>query len=59
LDPSRFVRPIRNSRFHDTLTALGWQPVYRDERAEVLIPPPNVTQDAGMKWPFATALFDQ
>ncbi|MDB5358631.1 MAG: putative rane protein [Phycisphaerales bacterium] len=53
------VLPIRNSRFHDTLIALGWQPAYRDERAEVLVPPAKVAQEAGGKWPFATTLFDQ
>ncbi|HWE93462.1 MAG TPA: hypothetical protein VG269_05755 [Tepidisphaeraceae bacterium] len=53
------VLPIRNSRFHDTLTALGWQPVYRDERAEVLIPPAGTARDTGAKWPFAATFFDQ
>ncbi|MDB5302097.1 MAG: hypothetical protein JWO87_3760, partial [Phycisphaerales bacterium] len=53
------VLPLRNSRFHDTLTALGWQQAYHDDRAEVLVPPPNLVRETEAKWPFATTIFDQ
>jgi hypothetical protein len=35
------VLPARGSIFRAALVSLGWRPVYRDERAEVLLPPPS------------------
>jgi hypothetical protein len=35
------VLPAEKSRFHDALIQLGWTSAYRDEQAEVLLPPPQ------------------
>jgi len=35
--------PAANSRFKDALLTLGWQSVYADDRAEVLIPPQRLS----------------
>lgn len=34
------ILPVERSAFRESLASLGWSTVYRDERAEVLIPPP-------------------
>jgi hypothetical protein len=36
------ILPIANSRFCESLTKLGWKQIYKDDRAEVLIPPATV-----------------
>jgi hypothetical protein len=36
---SAAVLPVHGSRFHAELIAMGWQSVFRDDRAEVLLPP--------------------
>ena len=36
------ILPTANSRFHASLTELGWKCVFRDERSEVLVPPASV-----------------
>jgi hypothetical protein len=41
---SAAIVPIGRSRFRDTLVDLGWQSVWHDERAEVLLPPAPVTE---------------
>jgi hypothetical protein len=55
------ILPVEQSRFREPLAVLGWTTVYRDDRAEVLIPPPIPvvkTQDA--KWRgLATLLFEE
>lgn len=33
------ILPAKDSRFHDALCALGWRSAFRDEHAEVLLPP--------------------
>jgi hypothetical protein len=33
------VLPLKKSSFHDALSALGWRSVYKDDQAEVLLPP--------------------
>jgi len=38
------ILPVARSRFHDALLALGWRSAFRDDRAEVLLPP---LQNAG------------
>jgi hypothetical protein len=40
--------PVTKSAFRSTLVQLGWTPVYRDERAEVLLPPANVAGNKGI-----------
>jgi len=36
------ILPLTKSRFRESLSQLGWKRVYKDERAEVLIPPASV-----------------
>jgi hypothetical protein len=36
------VLPVTKSRFRDSLLSLGWTSIYRDVRAEVLIPPADI-----------------
>src|SRR5262249_15965764 len=38
VDADAAIVPIRNSRFRAALGELGWRSVYRDARAEVLMP---------------------
>jgi hypothetical protein len=33
------ILPASGSKFHDTLADLGWRTAFRDERAEVMLPP--------------------
>lgn len=40
-DADAAILPVRKSRFHDALIALGWRVVYSDKFAEVLVPPEN------------------
>jgi hypothetical protein len=55
------ILPIEKSTFREPLAALGWTTVYRDERAEVLIPPPMpVVKTEGTNWRgLATLLFEE
>jgi hypothetical protein len=39
VDADAAILPIRKSRLRAALSELGWTSVYRDERAEVLLPP--------------------
>ena len=36
------VLPAARSKFHDSLAKVGWTTTYRDERAEVMLPPAAV-----------------
>lgn len=36
------ILPTGRSRFRDSLSQLGWKPVFKDARAEVLVPPASV-----------------
>jgi hypothetical protein len=55
------ILPVERSRFREPLAALGWTTVYRDERAEVLIPPPMpVVKAQEPNWRgIATLLFEE
>jgi hypothetical protein len=55
------ILPIEQSRFREPLAALGWSTVYRDDRAEVLIPPSMpVVQTKETNWRgLATLLFEE
>jgi hypothetical protein len=55
------ILPVDRSAFRDTLAALGWCTVYRDERAEVLVPPQMpVAQSEKADWRgLATLLFEE
>jgi len=39
------VLPKNRSRFRNALVSLGWQSVYHDDRAEVLLPPTKLTTE--------------
>ena len=39
------ILPVGNSRFRSTLLSMGWKPVHRDDRAEVLVPPEKSIAD--------------
>ena len=48
------ILPAKGSEFHDALVSLGWRSAFRDERAEVLLPPAQV-RESGADW--SSALF--
>lgn len=50
------VLPAQNSLFHDPLTRLGWKTVYRDDRAEVMVPPETAAMPQN-DWPTASIFF--
>lgn len=39
LDADAAVLPVKDSTFRHALTQTGWRSIYRDERAEILLPP--------------------
>lgn len=43
---SAAIVPVNRSRFREPLLSLGWTSAYRDDRAEVLLPPPPVLTDS-------------
>jgi hypothetical protein len=49
------VLPTHNSIFHDSLAHLGWTTAYRDDRSEVMLPPPGVSPKSS-DWPSASIL---
>jgi len=50
------ILPASDSRFRQTLVDLGWTVAYRDDRAEVLIPPPHSARAAEpIDWHWAAA----
>jgi hypothetical protein len=55
------ILPVERSAFHETLAALGWSTVYRDDRAEVLVPPqiPIVKTEKNDWHGLATLFFDE
>ena len=56
------ILPARSSLFRHSLVRLGWTSVYRDERAEVLVPPPSdpvaEQQERERRWSLASLLGD-
>jgi GNAT superfamily N-acetyltransferase/uncharacterized membrane protein len=51
------VLPVRGSKFHDALVDLGWRTSFRDEQAEVMLPPTR--PDPPSRWaPAAMILGD-
>jgi hypothetical protein len=53
------VLPIERSTFQNTLLKQGWQVVYHDDRAQVLLPPATPVQGAKPRWPFASVMFGE
>jgi hypothetical protein len=51
------ILPASNSVFRQALIDLGWQTAYRDERAEVLVPPPNAAE-VPLDWRWAATFLD-
>jgi hypothetical protein len=49
------VLPTHNSVFHDSLAHLGWTTAYRDDRSEVMLPPPAAPPKQS-DWPSASIL---
>jgi hypothetical protein len=52
------ILPTHNSVFHDSLEKLGWTTAYRDERSEVMLPPPG-TGPKPSDWPSASILLGE
>ncbi|HWE01773.1 MAG TPA: hypothetical protein VG326_05135 [Tepidisphaeraceae bacterium] len=53
------VLPIDRSLFQRTLVQQGWRTVYRDDRAQVLLPPPGVAEGSHARSPFAGLILDE
>jgi hypothetical protein len=54
------ILPTGSSLFRHSLVRLGWTSVYRDERAEVMLPPPSdplaEQQERERRWSLASLL---
>jgi hypothetical protein len=52
------ILPTHNSIFHDALLQLGWKTAYRDDRAEVMLPPSGAAPKPA-DWPSASIFFGE
>ncbi len=52
------ILPTHNSIFHDSLSHLGWHTAFRDDRSEVMLPPPGVAPKQS-DWPTASILLGE
>lgn len=52
------VLPIKRSLFQDALLKQGWHIAYRDDRAQVLLPPADLASEPVRQWPFAQVLLE-
>lgn len=53
------ILPIQRSTFHDSLAKLGWTTAYSDDRAEVMLPPPNTFTNKEVPWSSAALFLDE
>ena len=52
------ILPTRNSVFHESLARLGWTTAFRDDRSEVMLPPPGAAIRQS-DWPTASILLGE